>query len=76
MDFFYKLFFPPDCSLFPQTIQNNRTENLIRISNNVSFKKPGYSLKADIVEIDLITKNSKIYMKDNIKKVSATSVLK
>ena len=54
----------------------NKEENLLRMSNNVFFKKPGYSLKADIVEIDLITKNSKIYMKNNIKKVSVTSVLK
>ena len=54
----------------------DKEENLLRISNNVSFKKPGYSLKADIVEIDLNTKNSKIYMKNDINKVSATSVLK
>ena len=54
----------------------DKEENLLRISNNVSFKKPGYSLEADIVEIDLITKNSKIYMKNGIKKVSVTSVLK
>ena len=54
----------------------DKEENLLRISNNVSFKKPGYSLEADIVEIDLITKNSKIYMKSGVKKVSATSVLK
>ena len=54
----------------------NKEENLLRISNNVSFKKPGYSLEADVVEIDLITKNSKIYMKSGVKKVSATSVLK
>ena len=39
------------------------------MSHDVSFVKPGYSLKADVVEIDLITKNSKIYMKDNIKKL-------
>ena len=30
-------------------------ENLIRISNNILYKKPGYSLKADILEMDLIT---------------------
>ena len=54
----------------------DKEENLLRISNNVSFKKPGYSLEADIVEIDLITKNSKIYMKNGIKKVSATSAIK
>ena len=54
----------------------NKEENLLRMSDDVSFIKPGYSLKADIVEIDLITKNSKIYMKNNIKKVTATSTLK
>ena len=54
----------------------NKEENLLRMSHDVSFVKPGYSLKADIVEIDLITKNSKIYMKDNVKKVTATSTLK
>ena len=53
-----------------------KEENLLRMSDDVSFVKPGYSLKADVVEIDLITKNSKIYMKDNIKKVTATSTLK
>lgn len=54
----------------------NKEENLLRMSDDVSFVKPGYSLKADVVEIDLITKDSKIYMKDNIKKVTATSTLK
>ena len=54
----------------------NKEKNLLRMSQNVLFKKPGYSLKADIVEIDLITKNSKIYMENSVKKVSATSVLK
>ena len=54
----------------------NKEENLLRMSHDVSFVKPGYSLKADVVEIDLITKDSKIYMKDNVKKVTATSTLK
>ena len=36
--------------------------NLIRISNDVIVKKPGYMLKADVIEIDLITKNTKVYM--------------
>ena len=54
----------------------NKEKNLLRMSQNVSFKKPGYALKADIVEIDLITKNLKIYMENSIKKVTATSVLK
>ena len=51
-------------------------ENLIRISNNILYKKPGYSLKADILEMDLITKNIKIFMLDKQKKVFAKTTIK
>ena len=51
---------------------SNIDENLIRISYNVVFKSPGYTLKADIIEIDLITKNMKIFMNNKLKKVTAT----
>ena len=51
-------------------------ENLIRISYNVVFKSPGYNLKADIIEIDLITKNMKIFMNNKLKKVTATGEIK
>ena len=54
---------------------SNVEENILRMSDNVHFKKPGYSLKADIFEIDLITKDSKIYMNNKIKKVTGTTVL-
>ena len=37
-------------------------QNLIRISYNVLFESPGYTLKADVIEIDLITKNMNIFM--------------
>ena len=37
-------------------------KDLILISNQVILEKPGFNLKADKVEIDLITKNSKIFM--------------
>ena len=50
-------------------------ENLIRISNNVMYKKPGYSLKADILELDLITKNIKIYMLNERQKILAKSII-
>ena len=50
-------------------------ENLIRISNNVTYKKPGYSLKADILELDLITKNIKIYMLNEKQKILAKSII-
>jgi len=51
-------------------------ENLIRISNNVLYKKPGYHLKADILEMDLISKDIKIFMLDKQKKVFAKTVIK
>ncbi len=55
---------------------SNIDQNLIRISQDVIIKKPGYILKADILEIDLITKNMKIYMNDKKNKVEANSKLK
>ncbi len=51
-------------------------ENLIRMSDNIFFKKPGYTLKADVLEIDLTTKNTKIFMNNKLKKVMITSVIK
>ena len=53
-----------------------KDENLVRMSRNVVYKKPGYNLSADILEIDLITKNIKIYMMNKYKKVIATSEIK
>ena len=44
-------------------------ENLVLLSKDVIFNKPGFNMKADKVEIDLITKNSKIVMNDIKKKV-------
>ena len=44
-------------------------ENIVVLSKDVIFNKPGFNLKADRVEIDLITKNSKIIMNDKEKKV-------
>ena len=66
--------------VFDQTeekLKNNPKvdQNLIRISENVIVKKPGYILKADILEIDLITKNIKVYMNDKKNKVQAKSKL-
>ena len=59
-------------------IQNliEKDENLVRMSRNVLYKKPGYNLSADILEIDLITKNIKIYMIDEYKQVIAKSEIK
>ena len=54
--------------------KTDKEENLIRISYNVMYKKPGYSLKADILELDLITKNIKIYMLNEKQKILAKSI--
>ena len=53
-----------------------KDENLVRMTRNVIYKKPGYNLSADILEIDLITKNIRIYMMNKYKKVIATSEIK
>ena len=55
---------------------SNADQNLIRISHDVIIKKPGYMLKADVLEIDLITKNTKVYMNNLKDKVQAKSELK
>tara|TARA_Y100001935_G_C17287796_1_gene501421 strand:+ start:658 stop:1290 length:633 start_codon:yes stop_codon:yes gene_type:complete len=67
--------------VFDQTEQMKKNnvnvdENLIRISNNVVIKKPGYILKADVLEIDLISKNVKIFMKNEKDKVQSKSKVK
>ena len=54
-----------------QKLEFSLKKDLILISDQVVFEKPGFNLKADKVEIDLITKNSKIFMNDSTKKVVA-----
>lgn len=51
-------------------------QNLIRISHDVIIKKPGYIMKADVIEIDLITKNIKVFMNNKNDKVEAISKFK
>ena len=67
--------------VFDQTneilINNSEVDqNLIRISDDVIIKKPGYILKADVLEIDLITKNIKVFMINKDDKVEAISKFK
>jgi len=54
----------------------NKEQNILRMSNNVLLQKPGYEMKADILEIDLITKNLKIYMNNSNNKVLIKSNFK
>ena len=44
-------------------------DNLASMYNNIVYNKPGTNLKADRLEIDLITKNSKIFMDNKTKKI-------
>ena len=44
-------------------------QNLATISNNVFYKNSNSSLKADRIRINLLTKDTKIYMDDKLKKI-------
>ena len=44
-------------------------DNLASMYNNIVYNKPGTNLKADRLEIDLITKNSKIFMDNKTEKI-------
>ena len=54
----------------------SKEQNILRMSHNVLFQKPGYEMKADVLEIDLVTKNLKIYMHNSSNKVLINSELK
>ena len=49
-------------------------KNLATLSNNIIYKNLDTTLKADKMEIDLITKNSKIYMNNNSDKVRIVGI--
>ena len=49
-------------------------KNLATISKNIIYKNLNTVLEADKVEIDLITKNSKIFMNDKSKKVKIFNI--
>ena len=53
------------CERFYISIENN----LANVTDNVIYENPKGKLIADTIEIDLITKNSKIFMIDKNKKV-------
>jgi lipopolysaccharide export system protein LptA len=64
-----------DSLYFVLNDSKNGYNNLIKVKDNVVILKPGYNLKADILEIDLVTKNSKIFMHESDKKVKIKSSL-
>ena len=57
-----KLYFIMEASNDISDSSNEKEENIIRLTGNVIYKKPGYTAKADIIEIDLVTKNLIIEM--------------
>ena len=64
-----KLYFVMDSSDEDLDSDDEKEENLIRMTGNVIYKKPGYIAKADIIEIDLLTKNITIEMNNKKNKV-------
>ena len=64
-----KLYFVLEPSVKNLDHGDEKEENLIRMTGNVIYKKPGYVAKADIVEIDLLTKNITIEMNNKKNKV-------
>ena len=44
-------------------------DHMASMYNNIVYNKPGTNLKADRLEIDLITKNSKIFMDNKTEKI-------
>ena len=51
----------------------NFKKNLATVFNNISYKNLNTKLQADKIEIDLITKNSKIFMFDKSNKIKIVS---
>ena len=49
-------------------------KNIATIYNNIIYKNLNTKLQADTIVIDLITKNSKIYMNDQSKKVKIINI--
>ena len=49
-------------------------KNLATVSNDIIYKNLNIKLQADKVEIDLITKNSKIFMYDKSDKINIVSM--
>ena len=57
-----KLYFIMESSNNNLDLNDEKEKNIIRLTGNVIYKKPGYTAKADIIEIDLVTKNLIIEM--------------
>ena len=56
-----------------QNLDLSFENNLATIYNKIEYDNNNFKLNADILEIDLITKNSKIFMKNEYKKIKITT---
>jgi len=54
---------------FSQNLDISFKNNIALMYNNIIYNKPGTELFADRLEIDLLTKNSKIFMDNNSEKI-------
>ena len=61
-----------DQNISSNNLDLNIEKNFIKIFNNVVYKNLDTQLLADKIEIDLITKNSKIYMNNDPDMVKIT----
>ena len=56
-----------------QNLDLSFEKNLATIYNKIEYDNNNFKLNADILEIDLITKNSKIFMDNEYKKIKVTN---
>ena len=59
--------------LLSEKLDINFNENIIKIYENVVYEGLQGMIKADNVELNLITKNMEIFMEDNEKKIEISS---
>ena len=62
-----------DNIIIGEYLEFSLSKNLMTISRNVVFKNDKSSLKADVIEVDIKTKDIKIYMYEENKKINIES---
>ena len=65
-----------DNIIIGEYLELSLNKNLMTISRNVVFKNNKSSLKADVIEVDIRTKDIKIYMYEENKKINIKSLNK
>ena len=60
---------------FPQILDFFLKENLVTISDNIKYKGTNTELLADKIKINLITKDTKIFMNNKTEKIKTITLL-